>query len=324
MFDKVGVGRRASRYLLGFSLCAGLFSLGPLLDGSTASPSWGVSDGAAGMSGSAVKVLTTAAMPLTAGGVSGPVYLALGDSLAFGFNPLLNPTQTAGFVGYPSEVAAGSGEAVVNAACPGESSAGFISGTGFDVGCRPFRAAFGLHVQYPGTQLSFATDFLSSHPQTNLVTLGIGTNDIVHCVQKSSDECARELPRTLATYRSNLDTILTELRAAYSGELVLVEAYSPAYNDLRLTDAFSSLDAVMDVEARAHRARVAGVFDAFAGRAATTVGDLCAAGLLVETLHGCDIHPTAAGRELLAASVGSAVRAGQVALPAPDQTWGST
>jgi lysophospholipase L1-like esterase len=323
VFGRVRV-RRAFRYVSGFSLLAGLLSLGPLLDGSSASSSWGVSDGASGVGESAVRVVAAAAVPGSAAESSAPVYLALGDSIAFGYSPLLNPADTPAFIGYPTAVGTGLSDSVVNAACPGETSAGFISGTGFDLGCRPFRTDYGLHVPYAGTQLAFATAFLAAHSQTSLVTLGIGTNDLVRCVRASADECARELPATLATYRSNLDTILQDLRAVYSGQLVLVEAYSPSYNDTRLTDAFTSLDAVLDQEARTYRARVAPVLAAFAGRAALTAGNLCASGLLVETPNSCDIHPTAAGRDLLAATVAATARAGQDTLAAAAASWGST
>ena len=54
-------------------------------------------------------------------------YLALGDSVAFGFNPLLNPTQTSQFVGYPELLVPGVDLELTNAACPGETSASFVS-----------------------------------------------------------------------------------------------------------------------------------------------------------------------------------------------------
>jgi hypothetical protein len=95
------------------------------------------------------------------------IQLALGDSVAFGYSPLIVKAGQAGnpenFVGYP-EVAASILELNdVNASCPGEATGGFISSTGTDNGCRPYRTNFPLHVAYQGTQLDFALNFLATH-----------------------------------------------------------------------------------------------------------------------------------------------------------------
>ena len=47
-----------------------------------------------------------------------------------------------------------------NASCPGEATGGFISPTGLDNVCRPYRTTFPLHVAYTGTQLAFAVVLL--------------------------------------------------------------------------------------------------------------------------------------------------------------------
>ncbi len=71
-------------------------------------------------------------------------------------------------VGYPDHFAQMLNVEDVNASCPGEASGGFISLTGTDNGCRRFRAAAQLHVQYSTSQLDFATFFLRSNPRTRL------------------------------------------------------------------------------------------------------------------------------------------------------------
>src|SRR6266852_3868958 len=88
-------------------------------------------------------------------------YLALGDSVAFGFITqagfeYINPDN---FVGYPEYVGNMLDFDAVNAACPGETTSGFLSLAGADNGCRAFRANFPLHVPYTSTQLAFATNF---------------------------------------------------------------------------------------------------------------------------------------------------------------------
>src|SRR5262249_4881503 len=111
----------------------------------------------------------------------GDDYLAIGDSVAFGLNPLLpqadrnDPTN---FVGYPEVLAQMLDLNLTNASCPGEASGGFISLTGVDRLCRTFyRSKFPLHVSYDTSQLDFAVAYLLTHPRTRLVTLNLGGND---------------------------------------------------------------------------------------------------------------------------------------------------
>src|SRR5580700_6076334 len=89
----------------------------------------------------AIAVLAT---PMFAGNDTNYTYLALGDSIAFGFNPTLFsptlPTPTpSDFVGYPEVVAQVEhllqSKKEVNAACPGETSASFWIAGALDNGC---------------------------------------------------------------------------------------------------------------------------------------------------------------------------------------------
>src|SRR6266568_8706008 len=121
---------------------------------------------------SALALFMSSALP--AGAASeGHGYLALGDSVAFGTNPLLDAHNAANFVGYPEIVAQTLDIEHVNASCPGEATGGFISPTGLDNVCRPYRTTFPLHVAYTGTQLAFAVNFLKNHPRTRLVTIDL-------------------------------------------------------------------------------------------------------------------------------------------------------
>src|SRR5882762_1311684 len=127
---------------------------------------------------SAAVLFALAAVPASATS-EGHTYLALGDSVPFGYSPLLNPSNASNFVGYPEIVARQLNIEDVNATCPGEATGGFISLTGTDNVCRGYR--FGLHeplhVSYTGSQLSFATSYLRTHKRTRLVTLTLGAND---------------------------------------------------------------------------------------------------------------------------------------------------
>src|SRR3977135_1574182 len=111
------------------------------------------------------------------------VYLALGDSVAFGYSPLLVAAGLAGnpnvFVGYP-EIAASSLEMRgVNASCPGDTPVGFVSRTnGADYRCLGYRHNFPLHVGYTTSQLDFVIAYLRSHHKVRLITIDIGANDV--------------------------------------------------------------------------------------------------------------------------------------------------
>src|SRR5437867_36777 len=105
-------------------------------------------------------------------------YLALGNSVAFGYSPLVDPSNANNFIGYPTPVAAALKENLTNASCPGETSSHFISLTGSDNGCGTYRLNFPLHVAYSTTQLKFADGFLQSHPKTLVVSIDIGANDL--------------------------------------------------------------------------------------------------------------------------------------------------
>src|ERR687888_2613873 len=92
----------------------------------------------------AIALTLGASLPAAAAGgadraVPGNVLLALGDSVAFGYSPLLDHSVATNFVGYPEVVAQRLDLADTNASCPGEATGGFLSLVGTDNGCRPYR-----------------------------------------------------------------------------------------------------------------------------------------------------------------------------------------
>ena len=127
-------------------------------------------------------------------------YLALGDSIPFGLNPLILPPYVPisqlprpdQFVGYPEIVARVEHVAELNTSCPGETSGSFLDASSLDNGCNsphflpppappipPFKTTIGLHAAYTGAQMKFAEDQLKSNKRINLVTLSIGANDVL-------------------------------------------------------------------------------------------------------------------------------------------------
>ncbi len=230
-------------------------------------------------------------------------YLALGDSVAFGFSPLVSPLNTAAFVGYPEVL----NEDVVNASCPGETSGSLLAGPP-DNGCAPFRSVAPLHASYTGTQLAFAVGFIRAHPDTNLVTIDIGGNDLFVLLRTcaGSSSCfAAGFPALLSTLGSNLATIYASLRAAgFTGHLVALTYYLTDYNDRSAAAAIGAINSVVASVTTAFGGRVADGFGAFKDEAAEAGGDSCAAGLLIRLpTGGCDIHPSTTGQEILAEAI---------------------
>jgi lysophospholipase L1-like esterase len=242
-------------------------------------------------------------------------YLALGDSVPFGYNPLLrtpgvNPDV---FVGYP-ELASQRFRPrlkVSNASCPGETSTSLITGTRPDNGCQDYRQFIGqLHVAYTGSQLQYATRYVRANPRTGLVTMTVGANDvfllIASCGGNPGSACvANGLPTVLLTLSHNLQAIYSALAAAgFHGQLVAVTYYATNYNDPVGVAGVGLLNSTLAGVTRAFGGRVADGFTAFQKAAAPFNGDSCAAGLLIHlTPTTCDIHPSPAGAALLADAV---------------------
>lgn len=243
-------------------------------------------------------------------------YLALGDSVAFGFNPLLNRSNADNFIGYPTTAAAALKENLTNAACPGETSSHFIDLSGSDNGCGPYRSVFPLHVAYSTTQLAFTDAFLQSHPMTLVVSINIGANDLFVLERACAGQVScvlAGLPAMLATLSANLDTIYGDIRNTdgYHHRLVALTYYSLNYSDPVGTGVISKVNQAVVARTLAWGGIVADGFGAF--KAATTAfgGDSCAAGLLIVLSSSpltCDVHPTPAGRDLLGQAIVNALR----------------
>jgi len=267
----------------------------------------------------AAAALATSAALLAASGASqadaGRPYLALGDSVSFGYiaQAGFEYRNSDNFIGFPQYVGQALGLTPTNAACPGETTAGFSSATGSDNGCRPFRANFPLHTKYSGTQLAFATAFLKAHPNTKLVTIQLGANDafLLESQCKNDATCiAAGLPALLTTIGTNMDRIFRTLRGShFHGRLIVVNYYSLDYGDPAATSTTGLLNQAITSHARADGAIVADAFTAFRHAAASAAGHTCAAGLLnasPQSQFTCDVHPSQSGQELLAKAVESA------------------
>lgn len=141
-------------------------------------------------------------------------YLALGDSLAAGFQNGVDH-RTEGYVGAVRQAVEkrhGPTE-LVNLACSGETTTTMLDGGG----CTYDR----------GTQLAQAEKFLRDHPaQVRLVTLDIGGNDVARCgFGGLKPSCTTP---ALATLSGNLPQITTRLRKVAPGvQVVVLNYYDP-------------------------------------------------------------------------------------------------
>jgi lysophospholipase L1-like esterase len=265
---------------------------------------------------------TTSANPVTGSDANG-TYLALGDSVAFGYvppNAVPAPKYLVAhsFVGYPEFLAQQLNERVSNASCPGETSASLLVAGAQSNGCENspgspvgYATLYPLHVQYQGTQMDYALHYLAAHRHTRLITIDIGANDAFLCQETTSDRCSspQELAGVANELAGNLGTIFHDLRAVagYQGPIVALTYYSLSYSDPTQVAGTQFLNSVIAGVATANGGIVADGFSAFEGPSLAFGGDPCAAGLLIKLPDGtCNIHPSPTGQRLLAATIAQA------------------
>jgi lysophospholipase L1-like esterase len=266
-----------------------------------------------------VGMATTTLSASSHGDADDRLYLALGDSVAFGYITQAgfeygNPDN---FVGYPEYIGHALRVTPVDASGPGETTGGFLSSTAADNGCRAYRGQAPLHVQYGTTQLAFATAFLRAHRETQLVTITLGANDLFLL----QDSCAGDatcfaagLPHVLAVITLNMETILSDLRATgFHGAIVVANYYSLDYADVTGTGISQALNEALAAAASAQGAVVADTFTAFRGATINpfALGKPCRAGLLNALPANqflCDVHPSQSGQRLIAETVKHSLR----------------
>jgi lysophospholipase L1-like esterase len=264
------------------------------------------------------------ALPASAAPAAAPTgtYLALGDSVAFGYIPSQavpppNYNDPSSFVGYPEDTARALRLTVANASCPGETTMSMIAVGAQSNGCENslgspvgYRSVFPLHVSYHDTQMAYAVRYLLAHPATQLVTINVGANDGFICQATTPDHCVSEFVALLKQIELNLKTIYSAIRgqANYHGPLVAVSYYSLDYENLLLTAEVRAINFAIAKATRASGGVVANGFGAFAIASALHDGDPCAAGLLIKLPDGtCNIHPSPAGHLVLATAIAQAL-----------------
>ena len=261
--------------------------------------------------------------------VPGSAYLALGDSVTFGYQeaavvPAPNYHDAASFPGYPEQLGAALHLTVANPACPGETSASLINASAQSNGCEnvpggsggggAYRVRYPLHVNYKGSQLAYALGYLHAHSNVRLVSLMIGANDYFVCTEVTKDGCASSAEKNavLGKVAANVRTILSAIRtkAHYAGQLAIVNYYSLNYASAAESALSLEINKTVDGAAKAFHVVIA---DGYAELKAATFrfgGNTCGAGLLTQLGKpgDCGIHPSYAGQALLAQALEKAIR----------------
>jgi lysophospholipase L1-like esterase len=238
-------------------------------------------------------------------------YLALGDSLAFGFSTAKAQAglpASAFDTGYVDVFAARlarlrPGITTVNYGCPGESTVSFLAGP-----CIWRASGHDLHNDYPGAQIDAAVRFLHAHPgAVSPITLTLWGNDLREFVTAcgAQPDCLNaQAPAAIARLATNLTTILTRLRAAApAAEIIVTGAYSPYLGQYDTADPLiQTMNTALAAAAADTRARFANPFPAFnpQGDPAAETAALCALTLLCT--EG-DSHPSDAGYRTIADEV---------------------
>ncbi|MFC6705920.1 SGNH/GDSL hydrolase family protein [Flexivirga alba] len=145
-------------------------------------------------------------------------YLALGDSLAAGYQPGKGDNPTGGYVGGALQMLKLQNPNITatNLGCSGEDTKTFTNGTKCDGG-DPAKS-----------QLTRAVTFLKAHAKTKgVVTFDLGANDIDGCVAGGAIDM-KCLQSGLGDVAKNLPTILQKLHAAApNAKIVVLNYYNP-------------------------------------------------------------------------------------------------
>jgi lysophospholipase L1-like esterase len=244
-------------------------------------------------------------------------YLALGDSLAFGYSeakfdglyPEENPADYD--TGYVDDFAhvlklRNPSLQVINDGCPGETTESFIAGP-----CA-YQLSFPLHHPYAGgpdsSQLSDALAYLQANPgRVNPITIDIGANDALGVIEdtcKLEAACIAEHAPALFTHiATNLGVILGDLRdAAPHATIVVLGLYNPFGSAITGGNELTAeLNTTMEHVASGVGARFADPLPVFNPPGALEQPTICLLTNMCTPL--VDIHPTDLGYAALAGLV---------------------
>ena len=225
-------------------------------------------------------------------------YLALGDSMAYGFQPTkasLPPSAVK--TGYVDLLAAKLRKLsreiqVVNYGCPGESTVTFIHG-----GCDWLKHGGKPHDPFHGAQLAAALAFLRAHPgSVSPITITLWGSDVAPLSAQGPHAHA-----AIAAFAKHFSSILRQLRAAApNAEIIVSGAWNIEADKLaKVEPLYRQVDAAIRKSAGASGARVADMFAALDGTGSIKARQARLCSLTFFCTKG-DPHPTDAGYRVMA------------------------
>jgi lysophospholipase L1-like esterase len=239
-------------------------------------------------------------------------YLALGDSISFGYQAskaLAGLPPSAFNTGYVDVFAARlreiqPGIITINYGCPGESTESFVTGP-----CIWTTVGHQLHDTFSGSQLQAAKAFLRAHPgEVSPITLTLWGNDFPKllgpCTFNGQIDftCVRDrAPGFVTEVVKRISMILDQIRsAAPNAEIIVTGAWDSFLSALVFADPlFQFFNASVAQAAATNRARFADPFPIFnpQGDLTPEVQAICTLTLLCTA---GDSHPSDAGYRALA------------------------
>lgn len=197
--------------------------------------------------------------PTTSATGEGRLYVALGDSLAAGYQPGGAELRDTAYPALTASRLGGDGAdlAVENLGCSGETTTSLVEG--------------GTCEYDAGSQLEQAERLLADRAGgVGLVTIDIGGNDLLRCVRGAAEIDAACVTGGVRTVRENLPMILERLTDAAGSDVpVLVLGY---YNPWLAAQALDQPVDGLDEAARAYRDLSAAIEEAAQSAGATFVG----------------------------------------------------
>jgi len=231
-------------------------------------------------------------------------YMALGDSLSFGYQPNLD--FTSGFADDIFHDLRGANvTGVVNYACAGETTSTMIHG-----GCI---GRFAHHGSYTGSQLQAAVAFLKearNHGRVSPITLEIGSNDVIPDWDQATCSAGSTVAADLARMDADLtQVILPDLLGALGpgtnasiGDLHMLNYYNPFAKECAGSGPFVRMvNNHLQADAARFRISVVDVYSAFGGDAGMA-SHICQYTWMCDSRFH-DIHPTTAGYQVIARAV---------------------
>lgn len=229
-------------------------------------------------------------------------YLALGNSISFGYQPDLDFTH--GFVDQTfAQLNKANVTDLANYACAGESTTTMIHGN-----CP---AELIHHNAYTGAQLDAAVKFLKQHTgAVNPVTLDMGSNDVLGDFNVTTCSTAGDPAGDLATMDANLtNTILPRLldamkpaHGAAPTDFVMLNYYNPYAKECPSSSVFvHELNDHLAADARQFQVPIVDVYSAFGGDNGMA-SHICAYTWICDAQYH-DFHPTDAGYKVMSDAV---------------------